>query len=281
MNEKLVSAPVLLKTTTYDRVNSFLYSALGVCGFVVCGLFAMWMFGEYQPSPQIPPTGPILIICPPYTVPQDQEMTEDFVEDDVERRRFEDLLKNVSATTDLVSKVIAGGMDGRDRFSTTRRPGKPHPIPGGSVRNWEIYYEVDSLDQYTRQLDFFGIELGVVSLTDNRIVRVSQLSGERKLLDSSRSIEQETVFFAHKQRQLKVWDRELLRGHNLDFDFELVHLFPEQITAQMGNAELNYLSSQSRKLNEVKLTRFELVPKSDGWKIRVAKMEFTESGEVQ
>ncbi|MDB4778204.1 hypothetical protein OAG68_01980 [bacterium] len=279
MNEKLMGSPALLKTTNYDRVNSFLHSALVVCALVVCGLFAMWMVGDYQPAP---PDGGGMTV--PYPLPPDQQIedfAEDFVEDDIERRSFEDLLKNVSATTSELSEVIAGGMDGLDGVNTTRRRGKPIPPLEGSVQNWEIYYEVDSIEKYAKQLDFFGIELGAVSLADNRIIRVGQLSGDRTRLDSSRSQEQETAYFAHKQRKLKVWDRALLRGQKLNFDFEVVHLFPEQITAQMGKAELNYLSSQTRKLSEVKLTRFELVPDGDGWKIRVAMMEFAESGKVQ
>lgn len=279
MNEEMSNARSSLQTTGFDRVNSLLCSALGLVGLLVFGMFLVWMVNDFRSPFESTESGNVLEF--PADNDDRTESSEDMVEDEVERRSFEEMLQLVSATTSELSNVIAGGMNGDDRRSTTKRPGDPDPDPVGVVRKWEVRYEVASLDEYARQLDFFGIELGAVSLDDNRIVRIGGLSEGRSQAMSDRADEQETVYFAHKQPRLKAWDRRMVDSESFGFEFEVVHLFPEQITAQMGKAELDYVSSLGREEDEILKTLFELHPEGDGWKIRVAKMEFNKNGKVQ
>lgn len=276
---KAVASP--LQTTVYDRVNSFLCSAIGVCGFVVLGMFAAWLCGPGEPSPLIPDD-----IHQP-TIPMDfddesQELvTADFEEDEIIQLKFEDVIKSVPSVTEDLSAVIAGGFVGTDQRNTSPKGKEGTDPTPGSVRNWEVRYEADSLNDYASQLDYFGIELGAVSLEDNRIVRIAQLSGNRQKTESSRSEESDSIYFSHKQRRLKRWDHAMARSMDLDFEYGVVQLFPEQVAAQMRQAELNYVSDREREIAEVENTLFEMVPDGNGWNIRVAMVEFTERAEGQ
>lgn len=280
MRQKVCAKTTRLRATVYDRVNSFLISAILVCGLMVFGMFMMWLTGPGAPSP-LPDGKPVREAQFPVDDEDKDQLLEEFEKDDIVQRKFEEVIQSVPSITDQLSSVIHGGFVGKDQRNTS--PGKKEgdPDPTERIRDWEIRYEADSRDEYAEQLDHFGIELGAVSLIDNRIVRVGQFTDDLEITETSRAEERETLFFSHKQSRLKRWDRVMAQGADLDFAFELVHLFPEEVTAQMAETELNYVKDQGRKLAEIEKTLFELVPDGDGWKIRVALMEFTEREEGQ
>lgn len=272
---KVIATP--LQPTVYDRVNAFLCSAIGVCGLIVTGMFLTWLC-TFTPAPvhEVEPDGEPVFPAE-FDDENKEQIVEDFEEHDIIQRKFEEMIQSIPSVTDSMSDVIAGGFVGTDARNTSPK-GKPGttPTPGSVVRHWEIQYEAESLGHYARQLDHLKIELGVVSLEDNRIVRISQLAGDRQKTESSRSEERDSIYFSHKQRRLKRWDRSMASSMDLNFEYEVVHLFPEQVAAQMRTVELNYVSEQGREIADVEHTLFELVPDGNGWKIRVAMTEFKE-----
>jgi hypothetical protein len=270
-----------LMTSGYDRINSFLLSAIAVSGFVVGAFFLMWLVGVQEPEFESTELVGLDDITPMVEVEHTEVelVLEDFTDDLIPKEKFEDVIQSVPAVTDKLSEVRHGGFNGDDLFNQGRRKGNPPLVPPRKeAARWKVNYAAEDVLEYGRQLDHFGIQVAAISLGDNQIVRFSNLSGEVVREASDRSREQETLYFAHEKSRLKIWDQTLVKGQTLGFEFDLVHFFSEQVTAQMREAELNYVKEQGRLLDEIQQTSFEIVPSSGGWNIRVAKMEFIENG---
>lgn len=269
-----------LETTCFDRVNSGLISMISVCGFVVITLFCLW----WNHTPQQDFNGGIILPVPHEYEPSDDEVLslDDFPEDILEQRKFEDVIQSVPSVTDELSKVIAGGENGRDAWNRSIPGGIPPILPPDPLpehRRWKVKYEAESLAQYKLQLDFFNIELGAVSTESNEIFRLKNLSTDKfRVVESNRRQERDSLYFAHENVRLKRWDKLIVRKAGLRTKCEVVQFFSDMATAKMREAELDYLKDQSRELDEVARTHFKVVASETGWYILVEKMDFKESG---
>jgi hypothetical protein len=92
------------------------------------------------------------------------------------------------------------------------------PGPGGRPRNWEIYFQKGAtLDLYARQLDYFGIEIGIVK-KDSKIDYAFHLANPKP---DTRSIteaykNEKRYWLRWTQGDLEQADRELAERAGLD-----------------------------------------------------------------
>ena len=146
---------------------------------------------------------------------------------------------------------------------------------------WEILFDDGSitLDEYARQLDHFGIELGAVS-KNGQIQYASQLSRrkpERRI--GSKELEKR-VSIIWKRGTLVAVDRKLLARAGIStVDKELRHFYPAEVAKMCSSLETSHTD---RPPGEIKRTRFKVRPKSnaqDGYEFYVDEQEYRSPGE--
>ena len=265
------------KASSYDRFNAGLIASISICGFVVLSLFAVWLFGNDQPQLGfVPPLENEWGEVEADQADGDSEQELDFVTsgaNDIE------LVSLVESVEDSVSKILA--QDGRSGIGEFVRgtPGVPDPIPVPEPvppsRRWKISYEVENIEQYKRQLDFFGIEIGVIASRENDIWRVGTLSSDATVTHSNRSSENDAIWFAHSKPALKRWDRKIVGDSGLVVQEMLfVQFYPASVQSRILKLEAVKLQELGRNLDEVTETKLKISSLGDGFKISVSGFEF-------
>jgi hypothetical protein len=145
-----------------------------------------------------------------------------------------------------------GGWDIGDR-----KPGLP--------RHWEIVFpKGNTLDAYARQLDFFGIELGVLR-PDNSIVYAFHLAKPKpdtKVVTDPQKNERR-YYLSWRDGDLRKADRELLARAGIHVEDELVLQFlPRQTEEKLYLLEGSYRGVERKKIDK---TRFGIQPTGDGF----------------
>jgi hypothetical protein len=136
--------------------------------------------------------------------------------------------------------------------SPTSRP--PH--------HWEFVFQTDNIDQYARQLDFFQIELGVLT-PENKITYAFRLT---KSKPDSRVVDKPYV----NERRFYVWrrqsngeqeDRELLNRAGIEpGEHVILKFLPRRLEQNLTFLERTYRGAD---LREIEKTRFG-VKEADG-----------------
>jgi hypothetical protein len=117
-----------------------------------------------------------------------------------------------------------------------------------------VYDRGSTLDGYARQLDFFGIELGVVD-GEGGVQYASQFSAERPTVRAGISQEEKRLFFAWKQGSLQEADRELLKKAGIDSGRRLVlQFYPADVENQLAALELAH--AKGRPASKIRKTLF-------------------------
>lgn len=147
---------------------------------------------------------------------------------------------------------------------------------------WEILFDDGSitLEEYARQLDFFGIELAVVS-KNGQIQYASHLSARKPDKRIGSKELEKRVSITWKRGTLVAVDRKLLgRAGIPTVDKEVRQFYPDEVSKICAALEQTYAK---RPLNEIKRTRFKVRPKQDaqdGYEFYVAEQDYRSPGET-
>jgi hypothetical protein len=166
-------------------------------------------------------------------------MTEDLVYDALQG-------KKTAATSRKVVSVTVYPDAAEDRAFVTprdqkRRGGRPRP------RHWEIVFAKDDLDLFAWQLDFFGIELGVLT-PENKIVYAYHLSKPKPdtcVCDDPRLKERRYYMVGRSSRQT---EEKLLGRAGIDAgDSIILQFIPPAIEDQLSDLETGYAGADLKK----------------------------------
>ncbi len=124
------------------------------------------------------------------------------------------------------------------------------------VASWEIVFGDDiSVDEYARQLDYFGIELGVVNKA-GQVQYASHFADKRPQRRTGDRELDKRLCVTWKWGTLATADRKLLTKAGINAqDRELLHFYPTSIAADMAKLERTFANHD---LADIKLTRFKL-----------------------
>jgi hypothetical protein len=147
--------------------------------------------------------------------------------------------------------------------------------PGDGVvareQRWSLIFNEGQSDaEYARQLDTLGVELAVVA-GPNQLIYVSNLSGPQptKRYGSGRS--DGRLYFLWQGRGRKSSDLSLLRKAGIDVGEGVVlQFYPKAVEDQLAQLEVRY---RGRQPAEIRITRFEVVPRGDGYGFQVIAQE--------
>jgi hypothetical protein len=181
------------------------------------------------------------------------------------------------AEVDLGPVMPSGGPIASGKRASKLGSGGPGlgfgPGDGGVAREqrWSIVYNTgQSPDEYARQLDALGVELAVVAGPD-QLVYLSNLSSPQptRRVGSGRS--DGRLYFLWQGRGRKAEDLALLRKAGVEVGEGVVlQFYPKGVEDQLAQLEVKY---RGRQPGEIRVTRFSVVPKGDGYGFQVIAQE--------
>ena len=271
--------------SSYDRLNATLISVILLFGFLVSVLFMIWLTSVFEYEQK----GGVVMTT---TIGEEGDEKPEGFEDDIFDPGVEDffevetpqLANALEAVTDAVSSVKAS-LEKRSGDAAVMGKGGGYGSreggPGGSgkgipdYKRWNINYQCDNINDYTKQLDFFKIDIGVVSAKTNDIWRVTNLTGGPRSSKTSRANEKKTLRFAHIKQRMKKWDQSLVKRSGAPTEnVVLVQFYPEQTRQHIRQQEANYLAAAGRELKDVKKTELKVERSDNGFQFTVTAVKY-------
>jgi hypothetical protein len=181
------------------------------------------------------------------------------------------------AEVDIGPVMPTGGATASGKRASKLGTGGPGlgfgPGDGGVAREqrWSVVFNTgQSPEEYARQLDALGVELAVVAGRD-QLVYLSNLSSPQptRRVGSGRS--DGRLYFLWQGRGRKAEDLALLRKAGIEVGEGVVlQFYPKGVEDQLAQLEVRY---RGRQPGEIRVTRFSVVPKGDGYGFQVIAQE--------
>jgi len=273
-----------LKVSRYDRVAAWLVSLLVLVGLTATVLFIIWLTSVLVLRRV---SKPIQMI----QYPGRGDHAEGF-ERDAEPPGLEEvdivleqpsLEAALEAVTNLASTVAASADTFEtDSLLTSRGSGRGDsrpPGPEGEGDNvvppwerWEIRYTTASLEEYARQLDYFGIELGAVG-GSKLIDYVFNLSRNPPSHRQGPSKEEKRVYLTWRSGTLREFDLQLLARAGVATQGRIVMQFiPEEVYNELHRLEFE--NAGDRPPTEWLRTIFGVRPAGRGFEFYIISQTF-------
>lgn len=282
-----------LRVTRYDQVSSWLIALVGGLGLAVFSLTVAWI--SIQPVAVREPV-PVEIVEVSGGVedgsveeslqlesPEPETEQASLAEEDAAEPEIQETLDNVMDVADEATNQAekqfefqtrnagkTGSASGTGRRALGMGSGK-----GGVPREqrWFVSYnDRDTLDEYGKQLDFFGIELGLLT-TDGRLIYLSKLSQPVPVVRTTSTGKGENRLYmtwqggARRRADLQLFQRAKIDpGQSV-----LMQFYPPQIEKQMVRLEVDY---KKRTLPEIRRTYFSTRTTETGYEFFVTRQTY-------
>lgn len=258
-------APAITQVSEYDNWSAFLTSGVIVLALLVAILFGIWLSASEQQA--FHRSG---VVIPGQEYVSDQQSSVDLAEpgfSELPEARTPEMKEAMLAVTKVATNVAASNVllqgeqtDGEGIFGggegDRRTPG---PIVTNEWERWKIEYNPECREDYFEMLDQFGVYLGAVSQSANRIQFLKNLADDvPEVIEGTRSSEiAKNVYFRNLRSKLRDWDRAKLRRASVDLeDTIIVQFYPEPICQVLRELEARQLESDGRTLDQVRNIRF-------------------------
>jgi hypothetical protein len=259
-----------LATSRYDQVSGLLVAVLVVLGFITLMMFLVWLSTRlFWVQPAVPVTiledvggggsGQVLGGQQELEEPSPeelQEVTEPPIEMSIES------IAAVVSTEAVELEALDGSTSLGTGEGTGTGPGRG-PGPGGpgtsdgipAWERWELVMSAKTDAEYARQLDFFGIELGVAGGGSPVVEYVSNLSAANPTVRRGEPKDEKRLNFLHRSGELRAADRRLVAKAGVQAEGKVVFQFYSDGLYQ----QLLTLEAQrkgTRRIREVRKTIF-------------------------
>lgn len=212
-------------------------------------------------SPEDPTENP----SPTDEVLEQAELTE-FVEDVVE------LADSATQQVNAIP-VSQPGTPGSASGTGRRRLGSG---PGNSIPNeerWFIRYsDKTSVDEYAKQLDFFGIEMGALLPSGQLVLLSNMSSGSPKKTVKTSGKGETRLYMTWQAGNRKAADEALFKKINVDVSNAILfHFYPKKTEQMLLQLEFDHAK---RKASEIKRTFFVVAKKGSGYQFVVTRQTY-------
>ena len=210
------------------------------------------------------------------------EEAGDFEEPSVEQTpgAMLDVVADASQTlaeVDLGATMPSGGQVASGKRASKLGSGGPGlglgPGDGGVAREqrWSIVYNTgQNAEEYARQLDGLGVELAVVS-SPQQLLYISHFSAPIPTKRHGTGRTDHRLYFLWQGRGRKQSDIDLFKKAGVDIGNENVFQFyPAHTEQRLAELEVRY---KGRSPGEIRVTRFQVVPRADGYDFEVVAQE--------
>jgi hypothetical protein len=273
-----------LRVSAYERVASTIVSLLIFLGLLVTILFLVFLL---QRLVRVQETVPVEYVEEAYgrgdhaagfardPEPPGLEELEQFDEPQVEQ--------SLEAVTDVVTSVTANLVSiegaalpttGGKGLGDSRPPG---PLGDGAnvvprSERWQIQYPSGNLKHYTRILDFFKIELGVIGGGRKEVEYAINLSAKPTKRTGSPS-EEARLYMTWRAGEMKEADAQLLSQAGINVNGAVqIQFLPKETENLLAASERQALGK--RTLEEVQKTIFGVRPKGSGFEFYVIDQRY-------
>ena len=284
----------VMGVTGYDRASAGVIAVVVGLVLIVAFLFLQWLAQHEFAVRTLPPMEMIVVgggdeDGDPDDSPLLESLAEEIPdpsltelrEDDVE---MEELLETVVEISDRAAnpapQASAAEASGGKVGSASGTGGRPlgfGPGDGGvaTEQRWFIAFnDRGSLDEYAKQLDFFGIELGALDTTDGSLTVISDLAKARPKVTRKTGAgeDEQRLYFLWQGGGRKEADVKLFAKAGLDAsELPILHFYPsatEQALLRLEQAHAN------RPLKDVRRTYFEVKPSGGGYEFKVTNQSY-------
>jgi hypothetical protein len=181
------------------------------------------------------------------------------------------------AEVDVEAVMPSGGPIATGRRASKLGSGGPGlgfgPGDGGipTEQRWSIVYNPgQTIEEYARQLDAFGVELAVVS-GPNQLTYVSRFSDAAPSKRYGSGQGDSRLYFLWQGRGRKASDVALLQKAGIQVGEGVVmQFYPKAVENQLAQLEVRY---RRRQPGEIRFTRFSVVPTGEGYGFSVVAQE--------
>ena len=286
-----------LRVTTYDHVSSWLIALVAGLGLSVFVLTAAWI--SIKPVP-VRVAVPVEIIDNQGAGVEDGSIEETLKLDapgpenelavlngeDGDEPQVEETLDNVMDVADqatdqaemqfeFATRTVGqkGSASGTGKRALGFGPGK-----AGAPREqrWFVSYnDRETIEEYGKQLEFFRIELGLLT-TDGKLIYLSKLSSPKPVTKTSTSGKGESrLYMTWQGGARRKADMELFKRAGIDVGQNvLLQFYPADVEKILARLELDY---KKRALSEIRRTAFSTRPTSNGYEFFVTNQTYYQS----
>lgn len=278
----------VLKVTRYERVSSSLMAIVMSLVFAVAFLFLIWITNRPQQAESdaeleiVELSGGFEDGFPDETlnVESPEEMTPDPSIPDLptEETEIAESIESVMELSEDASMQMPQQVDvafensGKQgsAVGTGRRPLGAGPGTGGFPRHqrWFVRFpDRGTLDDYAKQLDYFGIELAVL-VEGGGIAYVSNLSSPAPQVRRATSGKGENrLFFTWQGGNRRAADLQLFQKAGLQVSGGTIfHFYPPEAEKMLAEAEVKY---RNRKVADIRRTYYTVTTTGGGYKFEV------------
>jgi hypothetical protein len=282
-----------MDVTGYDRVSAGVIAA--VLGLIVAVgyLFVQWFLQHEFAVDTLPPMEMIQIgggdeDGDPDDSPLLESLAEavpdpslnELREDEMQMEELMETVVDVSdraANPSPVSVASEGGGKVGSASGTGGRPLGFGPGDGGvpAEQRWFVAFnEQGGLEEYARQLEFFGIELGALDTRGGTLTLLSNLTAAKP------TVTRKAGGGSDEQRLYMIWqgggkkeaDVKLFAKAGIDAaDLPILHFYPQRTEQQLLRLEQQHAN---RPLRDVRRTYFEVQPGGSGYTFSVSQQSY-------
>jgi len=267
-----------LRVSAYDRVAGMLLALLVLIGTIVLILLVIWLTSRIFAIQEAVPVIMEQIGEGGGALGDSMEMEAPSMEEtDLEQPELTDTLTAISDAIAAQAAVIenpalyaemrqkgGGSGDGRMAGSGGGRPGKP--------RHWEVrFIEGNTVETYARQLDFFGIELGVL-MPGNKVEYAFHLTKAKPDRRTGPADQEKRYYLTWRRGGLQAADRELLSRAGIDPGGRLILKFlPPEVEGQLVALER---AKAGDDVDNIRATYFGIVAEGQGFRFYVLDQRY-------
>ncbi len=286
--------PPVLRVTRYEQVSAFLVAIVAglVAAVVLLGL--AW-YSTRVPKPKEPVpvelveltggseegvVGETLRVESPLEANPDAGAAETASDEPEVRESLDNVLELTDAAVTQTARQFDMGLRNPvgqpgSAEGTGRRPLGSGPGSGGGFpreQRWMVRFgDQANLDEYARQLDFFGIEFGAV--VDGKLAYVSKFSSPKPAVRTAPDgADEKRLYMTWRGGGRKQADLQLFRKAGIEVGNAMIfHFYPKQTEDKLARLELEY---RKRKANEIRRTFFAVKKAESGYEFTVSHQTY-------
>jgi hypothetical protein len=140
-----------------------------------------------------------------------------------------------------------------------------------SARNWELHFlRGSTLENYARQLDHFGIELGVL-LPGNKLVYAASVSKPKPQSRNGRADAEKRYYLTWRESEAQQADRELLARAGVPSEgLVILKFLPPALETQLAELEKQHAAGRPGAIQK---TSFGVRVEGDGYALHVIEQK--------
>ena len=283
----------MMKVTRYEQVSSLMISI--VIGLVFATFVTLALYLSTVQAEEVGPAEMELIELaggeedgqPDETLkvesPEEEIEDPSLTEEETEETEIEEVFENVVEISDNAAEQVEQQFETQAQNSgkvgskagTGSRPLGSGPGEGGIPRHqrWFIRFaQGSSTNDYAKQLDFFGIELGALFPTQKKLVYVRNFSTRAVKREVKTGANEKRLYMNWQSGSLRTTDHKLFQKIGINSRGAMIlHFYPTKTENMLATLEKEF---RNRKVKTIRRTVFSVRKRGGGYRFLVTRQTY-------